>query len=143
MKSVVPNPWMALAARPHLNLVRANIAEPARYYHGHQTIVVRKGLLLAEERRYLWHELVHADRGDEVCHTTAKMEHSVDREAAQRAMPLCSLEWAGERAWDWHEFVELLKVPAPFVKFRMRIAHPAEKTTLTRLARRGLGDEFD
>lgn len=130
--SRVPNPWVALAARPHLNLLRAPIAEPGRYYADLATIVLRTGLLLCEERRHLWHELVHADRQDRACESSARVERSVDREAARRALPLSSLLWAFGTAATHAEVVEMLKLPADWIQFRLRTAHPAEKAAVRR-----------
>lgn len=134
----MPNPWVALAARPDLLLVRADIPEPGRYYDAERTIVMRKGLLIVEERRYLWHELVHAERRDRACYITAKQEASVEREAAQRAMPVGTLEYVAERALSWEEFADLLKVPVPWARFRWRISHPAEKAVVRAVAREGV-----
>lgn len=120
-------------------MVRAAIAEPGRYYHDDHTIVLRKGLLLEQERHVLWHELVHADREDEYCNTDWRVEASVEREAAHRAMPLLALEWAAGAAQDWFEFVDLLKLPDEWVRFRMDIAHPAE----TRLVHDAAAGSFD
>jgi len=120
-------------ARPDLLLHRARIAEPARYYDTERAIVVRRGLLLEEERRYLWHELVHADRRDHDCHASAKTENSVEREAARRALPLSTLLWAFGRATSHHEVVDLLKLPAQWIQFRLDIAHPAERALIRRI----------
>lgn len=121
-------------ARPDVLLHRAPIAEPARYYDEERAIVMRRGLLLREERRFLWHELVHADRRDRSCHVDQKAETSVEREAVQRAIPRPTLEWAWGRAREWHELAELLKLPEAWVRWRVEIAHPAEKALLRRVA---------
>lgn len=128
----MPNPWTALAARPDLVLIRAPIEEPARYYDAHRTIVVRAGLLLEEERRYLWHELVHADRRDQACHGSEEVERSVERQAARWAMPTSSLLWAWRQAQAWDEFAGLLKIPEEWARFRVQIAHPAERAYMRR-----------
>jgi hypothetical protein len=117
-------------ARSDLVLHRAAIAEPARYYDGERAIVVRRGLLLADERRYLWHELVHADRRDRRCEASTKLEGSVDREAVRRAVPTSSLMWAAHKAQDWSELADLLKLPEYWVRWRVQIAHPAERGLL-------------
>lgn len=95
---------------------------------------MRAGLLLAEERRHLWHELVHADRRDRQWHTDESVERSVEREAVRRAMPLPTLEWATGQATDWPELVDLLKYPEEWVRFRMAALHPAERAILRRQA---------
>lgn len=117
-------------ARPDLILHRAAIAEPARYYDSERAIVVRRGLLVEEERRYLWHELVHADRRDRACHHDARADASVDREAVRRAIPTSSLMWAADKAQDWCELADLLKLPEAWVRWRVQIAHPAERGLL-------------
>ena len=134
----VPDPWSFLAAElPDVVLIRERIKEPGRYYDDRRAIVLRKGLRIEAERRYMWHEIVHAIRRDESCHGWARhtMERSVEREAARRAMPLAALQAAVEQAATWHDIVWLMKVPEPWVRFRMEIAHPAERALL-REARR-------
>jgi hypothetical protein len=111
----VPSPWVALAARTDLNLVRAAISSQGRYYDRHRTIVMRDDLLIEEERRHLWHELVHADRQDRVGHMDAKVERLVDRRAAENAMPWESIRWAWDQATDLTEMAGLLKLPEDWV----------------------------
>lgn len=117
-------------------MIRERIAEPGRYYDSLRTIVLRTGLLLCEERRHLWHELVHADRRDRACDTDRAVERSVEREAARRAMPLVSLEWAAARADHEAHFADLLKLPQDWVRFRLDIAHPGERTFIRAASRR-------
>ncbi|WP_370246943.1 hypothetical protein [Nocardioides sp.] len=107
-------------------LVRHRISEPGRYYDEIRTIVVRSGLLLAEERRVLWHELVHAERRDRVGHTDARVEGLVDRQAAELAMPWESLRWAWHESTDLTEMAGLLKLPEEWVWTRLRRL-PAEQ----------------
>jgi hypothetical protein len=126
----VPSPWIALAARTDLNLVRAPISSQGRYYDGHRTIVMRDDLLIEEERRHLWHELVHADRRDRAGHMDAKVERLVDRHAAENAMPWESISWAWERATDLTEMAGLLKLPEDWVWQRLHSLHPAQKALL-------------
>lgn len=128
--SKVPSPWAALAARDDISLIRAKIAEPGRYYDDERTIVMRSGLLLEQERRYLWHELAHADRRDQAGHTDAGVERLVERHAAENAMPWVSLEWAWNEATDLTEMADLLKLPEDWVHFRLMGLHPARKAML-------------
>lgn len=132
----MPNPWVALRARPDLLLLRAWISEPGRYYDSERAIVMRRGLLLCEERRYLWHELVHADRRDRACHMDDRVEGSVDREAVRRAIPTSSLEWAWPRADHWCDLADLLKLPEGWVRWRWQISAPYEKALLRRMEER-------
>lgn len=108
-----------MAARPHVNLHRLRISEPGRYYDSDQSIVMRKGLRLEEERRYLWHEIVHSDRRDRFGHTDVWVERAVEREAANRAMPWPSIAWAWGRSSDLTEMSGLLKVPEDWVHYRL------------------------
>lgn len=126
----VPDPWAFLLRElPDVNLIRAAIPEPGRYYHRERVIVMRSGLLLEEERRYLWHEVVHAVRGDEACSgwLRAKMERAVEREAARRAMPARVLAAGMAASVGWHDFAGRMKVPEEWVRFRLEIAHPSER----------------
>jgi hypothetical protein len=134
--SRVPSPWVALAARPWLNLVYAKIAEPARYYDGEQCIVLRRGLLLAEQRRYLWHELVHADRRDVSGQAGRAVEAQVERRAVARALPLTTLSWAFAREASRHEVAAAGKLPEEWLQFRLDVAAPSERALLGRLHRR-------
>lgn len=126
----MPNPWTALQARSDLTLVRHQIGETGRYYDDLRTIVIRQGLLLEEERRYLWHELGHADRRDTAGHNSPEVERIVERHAAENAMPWVSVEWAWSQATDLEEMADLLKLPAEWVWFRLRNLHPALKASL-------------
>jgi len=118
-------------------MVRQPIAEPGRYYHERRAIVLRSGRTLEEERRSLWHELVHAERGDTQCSgwAASAIERRVEREAARRAMPLAVMERRLALAGDWDEFVWHMKVPEPWVRFRLAGALPAERARLERACR--------
>jgi hypothetical protein len=124
------NPWAEIARRPHLQLVHADIPERGRYYHQLRTIVIRKGLPLVEARSTLWHELVHADRGDESC--SQKGEDRVTRAAARLAIHLPDL--ADAILWSDHadERADQLKVTRELLDARLGSLHPAEQGYLRR-----------
>lgn len=126
----VPNPWVALAARPDLSLVRSAIDVEGRYYDEERSIVIRAGLDLCEERQHLWHELVHSDRRDRAFHTDARVERLVDHRARENAMPWESIKWAWDEATDLEEMADLLKLPQPWVYRRLTGLHPAQKALL-------------
>ena len=130
----VPDPWAVLGEMHDVVMLRQPIAEPARYYHGRRAIVLRSGRTLEEERRALWHELVHAERGDPECTgwVRSATERSVDREAARRAMPIVVMERRLAVATDWDDFVWHMKVPEWWVRFRLALARPAERVRLER-----------
>ncbi len=134
-RSRVPSPWVALAARPWLNLIHARIAEPARYYDGEQCIVLRRGMPLAEQRRYLWHELVHADRRDVAAQGGADVEAQVERQAVSRALPLVTLQWAFSLEVSRHEVAAAVGLPEEWLQFRLDIAAPSERALLRHLHR--------
>lgn len=141
--STVPDPWQFLGERlPDVVLVRERIAEPGRYYDDHRVIVLRRGMRLEQERRYLWHEIVHAMRRDRRCDgwVAEKVERSVEREAMQRAMPFAAVEAQLARAATWHDFVWHMKVPEPWVVARVGIAHPAEVEKWERACRWSLAE---
>lgn len=111
-------------------MIRLPIDKPGRYYDCHKAIVVRTGLPIEQERRYLWHELEHADRRDRVGHTNAKVERLVERHAAENAMPWLSVQWSWTIATDLHEMAGLLKLPVEWVRFRLGNLHPVQKAVL-------------
>ena len=115
-----------------MQLLREGIPEPGRYYNRQRAIVLRKGLLLEQERRYLWHEIVHALRRDASCagFMLGKMERAVEKEAARRAMPPATLLAGARASIDLHDLVWRMKVPEPWVRFRIDIAHPSERQNL-------------
>ncbi len=94
---------------------------------------MRAGQLLEDERWHLWHELAHSDAGDERWHTDDRREQAVDREAARRAMPLTTLEWAFGLADDWHTAAALLKLPEERVRWYVDdVLHPAARELVRR-----------
>lgn len=127
---MIPDPWAELR-RTDIALIRWDIPELGRYYHRERVIVIRRGLLLVEERAVLWHELVHARRGDEVC--TPKTDASVDREAARRAMPTNDLVEAFRGARSYAEVADTLKTTVRLLRVRLETLHPAERAALIRL----------
>ncbi|CUR55392.1 hypothetical protein NOCA2270027 [metagenome] len=129
----VPSPWVALAARPWLSLLYADIPEPGRYYDAEQCIVLRQGLLRPERRRVLWHELVHADRGDVAAHCGRSEEAVVERRAVTWALPLRSLRWAFSREATRHEAAAALQVPEDWLQFRLDGATDRELAVLNPL----------
>lgn len=111
-------------------MMRQPIADPGRYYDGSETIVLRTGMLIEQERRYLWHEIVHAERRDRSGHTDAQVERLVERQAAERAMPWLSIERAWRLSQDMSEMAGLLKLPEEWVHFRIMHLAPEQKALL-------------
>ncbi|MEP7738572.1 hypothetical protein ABKW28_13020 [Nocardioides sp. 31GB23] len=123
-----------------LAMMRAAISEPGRYYHGERSIVLRNGMPLEKERRYLWHELVHAERGDAAFHTDAAVETIVEQEAVRRALPMQSLRWALGQELERHMVAEMLKLPEDWIQYRLDTATARERREL-RLLQEGLWAE--
>lgn len=107
--------------------MRAAIAEPARYYDNEQSIVIRRGLLICEERRHLWHELVHSDRRDLAGHSSPGIERTVERVAVRLAIPTRSLQWAAYQTDTMCDLADLLKLPEDWVRFRWTSAPKWER----------------
>ncbi len=129
------DPWKALRERPDINLVRAPIAERGRYYHRLRTIVIRTGMLIVQERATLWHELVHADRGDESpCdpHLDQRQELWCAKAAARAAIPIEDL--ADALLWSSYldEQADQLKTTPETVQIRLDHLHPSERGYLKR-----------
>ena len=142
-ESAVPDPWAVLANDfPDVVLLRLPIEEPGRYYDDQRAIVLRESLTIEAERRYLWHELVHARRRDSRWEgwLRDRREQSVEREAARWAMPQGAIVAAMERSATWHDLVWHLKVPESWVLFRLERLHPAERTMLERVCRCAEGE---
>jgi hypothetical protein len=134
---MVPDPWQILA-QTDLTLVRWDIPEPGRYYDSERAVVVRRGLLLVEERAVLWHELVHARRRDRSCgdpYFDDDQERSVDREAARWSMPSRVLLWAARGAHSHGEVADALKTTERMLHIRLDTLHPAERAALRRINR--------
>lgn len=134
---MVPDPW-AILARTDLTLVRAAIADDGRYYHAERAIVLRDDLLVVEERAVLFHELAHARRGDMTCGwpLDARMEASVDREAARWAIPLDALLDAVRGEPPLSDVADALKTTEHLLRVRLRSLHPAERGQLQRYLER-------
>lgn len=79
----------------------------------------------------LWHELAHADRGDEHC--SPKTDRLVNREAARLALPdikavAAALLWSG----DINEQADELKTMPALLRTRLEHLHPSERGYLLR-----------
>jgi hypothetical protein len=105
--------------------------EKGRYYARWRVIFLRKGLPLVEQRATLWHELVHAERGDEHCNPKTERNH-VDREAARRAIDLYDL--ADALLWSNYlgEQADQLKTTEHLLRIRLEHLHPSERGYLRR-----------
>lgn len=100
--------------------------------------MVRAGLLLVQERAVLWHELVHAERGDERCVSasqSARQEASADREAARRSLPLEAVLAAVVASPDYVQAADLLHTLPDVLALRLQTMQPAEKAALRAVVR--------
>ncbi|MCU1677671.1 MAG: hypothetical protein JWM93_2429 [Frankiales bacterium] len=122
----MPNPW-AVLADTDLVLDRQHIEELGRYYAAERAIVVRRGLLLVEERSVLWHELAHWIRGDRRCDSGTRDEVACDRLAARLAVPVEALIAAWRVSQDVHEVADMLKVTPQLLQVRLDHLHAGEQ----------------
>lgn len=132
----VPDPWAVLADTDLALLADVDMPEAGRYYDAQRVIFLRRGLLLVEQRAVLWHELVHARRGDRRCATGVlgtRLEASVDREAARWAIPMPALLEALRGDPTDAEAADILKTTPALLRARMLGLHPAERGQLGRL----------
>lgn len=123
------NPWKAL--HPDVVLTEAHIPERGRYYHSRRAIVLRKGMSLVEQRATLIHEVIHAERGDEVCSEKTDRNH-VEREAARRAINVRDLAEALMWSEQPGEVADELKTTEELLAIRLQHLHPAERGFLRR-----------
>lgn len=131
----VPDPWALLATTDLAYQDNVDMPEAGRYYHRQRVIMLRKGLLIVEQRAFLWHELVHAERGDTDCfdpYFNSDQERSVNREAARRAMPFADLLDAARGATSYAEVADTLKTTEVMLMVRLKTLHPAERAALIR-----------
>lgn len=98
-------------------------------------ISLRRGLLQAQRRSTLTHELVHLERGPLADHAVldAREEEAVEREAARRLIPLDRLVWAMQWSRDEYEVADKLWVDVDIVHARLRSLTPAEELQLQTL----------
>ena len=81
------DPWAALAARPDVDLVWADLPRGVRgLTDGVGTIWLDRGLSQRERRCTLAHELIHLERGHKGAQP-ASVEADVNAEAARRLLP--------------------------------------------------------
>lgn len=123
------SPWDALPE--DVILTDAPIAERGRYYHRLKTIVLRRGMRLVEQRSVLWHELIHAERGDEACDERTETNR-IEREAARRAIDVFELADAMRWSDQLAEVADELKVTEDLLRVRLDHLHPAERGLLCR-----------
>lgn len=132
----VPDPW-AILAETDLLLHHVGMPEAGRYYDRQRVIFLRADLLIVEQRAVLFHELVHARRGDTGCGAAwydARQEASVDREAARWALPLAALAEALRGDPYPAEVADRLKTTEALLRIRLDALHPAERGHLSRCA---------
>ena len=95
--------------------------------------MLREGMDRATERAVLWHELVHAERGDAECLSEGE-EASVDREAARWALPLDSVLAAVAVTCNYVTTAWVLEIDPDMLVLRLQTMHPSEKAAVRRVA---------
>lgn len=133
---VTPNPWAALAARPHVDVVWTSTMPPGmRGATDGLTVWLANGMLQRERRCTLAHELVHMELGHDGCQPPT-VEARVRADVARWLLPdirqvADSLAWSdghiGMAALDlWVDEITLEHRVSP------RFLHPAERHYLIR-----------
>lgn len=130
------NPWRALRRRPDITLV---FEDPGpgllgRVDYPHATITLHPGLLQAERRSTLTHELVHLERGPAVVGYVDVEERAVEVEAARRLIDLAQLVDAVRWTDDVHELAFELWVDPDTVRIRLRSLPEHERVVLMQAA---------
>lgn len=130
------HPWRRLRGLPHWDVVWCDLPAGVLGATDHEArqILMQRGLLQAQRRSTLCHELEHVERGplpvDDVL--AAREEAAVEQAAARR---LISLEALGEAlAWSrgLAECADELWVDEGLLEVRLRHLHPAERQYLKR-----------
>lgn len=132
------NPWGELAARPHLRLVWVEAGGRGCIDFATCTITMLKGMVRAERRSVLTHELVHDERGPVPRWMVPREECQVRRESARRLISIYDLADVLRWAYDVHEAAEVLDVDVATVQARLDHLHPSERALL----KRALDDEL-
>ncbi len=135
------HPWRQLGELLDWSLVWAPL-QPGRRGSCHwptKTLTIAPGLLQAERRSVLAHELEHVARGPAPLWATALEEEAVNAAAARRLIEIRALGEALAWAHDLHEAAEELWVDVPTLEARLRHLHPSERHYL----RRRLADDHE
>lgn len=127
------NPWRRLGELSHVTL----LWEPGFKHRGlttfaTDTIQMRTGMLQAERRSTLTHELVHLERGPFPRWKRPREERLVDAEAARRLIPFDRLADAMVWSGDEFEAAEELWVDVRMVRARLGSLTKAERLELNR-----------
>ena len=97
-----------------------------------KTITLDRGLLQAERRSTLAHELEHVRRGPVPEWHWAREEAIVEREAARRMIDIRDLGEALAWSHDLHEAADELWVDVELLRARLDSLHPSERHYLKR-----------
>lgn len=128
---MVPNPWRALRALAHIELLWHDGGPMGLATHSRQTISLRRGLSWEERRCTLQHELVHLEHGPMPLGLRAKDEELVRRETAARMIP--DIRPVGDAiAWSLsdQEAAQELGVDIHVLRYRLRHMSPMERAWL-------------
>lgn len=128
------HPWRALRDLTHVRLVWRDLPEGrlGECDHDEQVITLTTGMLQAERRATLTHELVHLARGPVAWWLRAREERLVDAEAAR--LLISTEQLADGLAWalDEHELADELWVDVATVRARLCSLTGAETAEVER-----------
>lgn len=129
------HPWRELRDHwPDWAVVFADMAVAGLTCWRSKTITLDRGLLQAERRSTLAHELEHVRRGPVPGNRffAAREETLVEREAARRMIDIRDLGEALAWAHDLHEAADELWVDVELLRARLDGLHPSERAYLRR-----------
>lgn len=127
------HPWRLLRSRPHLRLQVVDLGDdgPLGCTDG-QTITLTTGLLQAERRCVVLHELIHEERG--IPHSEDPREEcAVEQEVARRLVSLDVLSDAVRWSQDIHEVADACWVTPDVLRTRWQHLQPTERHHLSRV----------
>ncbi|MFT4081146.1 MAG: hypothetical protein QM638_01040 [Nocardioides sp.] len=130
------HPWRAFRALAHYTLDIAWLPDgvlAVTDFEAH-TVTMAKGLLQAERRSTIAHELEHISRGWAPCQGVGagREECVVDQAASRRLIQIRDLGEALAWAHDLDEAAEELWVDRAMLEVRLAHLHPAERAYLRR-----------
>lgn len=130
------HPWRALRRLEHMTLGWHELAGVDAVLFGDlQTVLLHKGLLQAERRCALAHELAHHELGHSGCgdrRSLLRQERAAEAVASRWLIPIEAL--ADVQVWTPYlaEQAEELWVDVPMLRARLERLHPAERGYLCR-----------
>jgi hypothetical protein len=123
------HPWRELRALSHIRVDFARLAPGVWGLTNGHHIWIHSGLMQAERRCTLAHELEHVRRGHRGCQPES-VEVEVHQAVARRLIPFDALLDACRWAHNLEELADELWVDEPTARVRLEHLHPSERIKL-------------